>query len=253
MHTVGQVAKLAGISVRTLHHYDEIGLVSPSERSPVGYRLYSMCDLERLQRVLFYKELGFTLDEIRGLLTDSTTDRHEALAEQRAELGRRVSRLKAMIHLIDETLVAIEKGETMQPEEMFGVFGDFDPAEYEREAAERWGHTPMHKESVRRAKGYAREDWERIRADNLAVTQRMLDAFDRGVKPTDPEAIGIAESARLIIDRAFYTCSREMHEQLAQLYLTDERFRSFYEDQRTGLAAWFAAAIEANARGIPRT
>ena len=135
----------------------------------------------------------------------------------------------------------------MKPKEMFGVFGDFDPSKYEAEAKRRWGGMSEYAESVRRTSRYTAADWERIRDENAAVMERMVDAFDRGVRPTAPEAMGIAEAARLAIDRAFYPCSPEMHVVLAEGYVTDPRFRAFYDKQRDGLAAWFAEAIRANA------
>jgi len=134
----------------------------------------------------------------------------------------------------------------MQPEVISGVFGGFDPLEYRSEAEWRWGHTSAYKESVRRTRSYTREDWKRIQDENIAVTRRMLAAFDSGVKPEDTEAMNIAEEARRAIDRAFYACTHEMHATLAEAYVRDERFRAFYDRQREGLAAWFAAAIKAN-------
>ena len=138
-YKVGEVARLAHVSVRTLHHYHEIGLLVPSGRSESGYRLYAPQDLERLQQVLFYKELGFGLEEIRALVAGPALDRREALTGQRDLLAQRARRLEAMLRLIDKTLAALEGGIQMRQDEMFEVFGDFDPSEYEQEARERWG------------------------------------------------------------------------------------------------------------------
>jgi DNA-binding transcriptional MerR regulator len=132
-HTVGEVAKLAHVSVRTLHHYDEIGLLRPSARSETGYRLYSSADLEKLQQVLFFKEIGFGLEDIRDLMADPAFDRREALLVQRDLLAERALRLEAMLGLIERTLASLEGGLPMTRAEMFEVFGDFDPAAYEDE------------------------------------------------------------------------------------------------------------------------
>jgi DNA-binding transcriptional MerR regulator len=245
---VGEVAKLVHLSVRTLHHYDATGLVSPSARSEAGYRLYSLRDLERLQQVLFYKELGFGLREIASLLSEPGANRFDALTTQRGLIAKRIERLGAMRDLIDRTLASLEEGVPMRPEEMFEVFGDFDPSQYEAEVKQRWGNTDAYRESARRTSRYARKDWERIRDENAALMHRMIDAFDRGVAPKASEAMEIAEQARLAIDRAFYPCSHETHCALAQMYVTDPRFRDHYDRERAGLAAWFAAAIRANAQ-----
>ena len=136
---IGEVARLAHVSVRTLHHYDRIGLVRPSARTAAGYRLYATEDLERLQTVLLYKELGFGLGEIRDLLAEPGYDRREALRAQREQLARRSARVDAMLALIDKTLAAMDEGIPMERSDLFEVFGDFDPAEHEAEAEDALG------------------------------------------------------------------------------------------------------------------
>jgi MerR family transcriptional regulator, thiopeptide resistance regulator len=251
MYTVGKVAQLAGVSVRTLHHYDSLGLVKPSERSAAGYRLYSMSDLERLQQVMFYKELGFGLRHILELMSCSTLDRRQEIISQRKQIEKRTLKLRAMLCLIDRTLRSLEEGNQMTPEEMFVVFGDFDPYQYEDEVRQRWGRKATYRESVRRTKSYNRKDWETIRDENDAIMEHILDVFDRGIDPHAPEAMDVAEEARLAIDRAFYPCSHAMHVLLSEGYVNDPRFRSFYDRKREGFAVWFAAAIGANANRIP--
>ena len=116
-YTIGHVAQAARVSVRALHHYDEIGLVQPSGRSAKGYRLYTPADLERLQQVLFYRELGFPLEEIRRILADPAFDRRRALLAQRARLAERAARASALVALVDRTIARLERGETMTPDE----------------------------------------------------------------------------------------------------------------------------------------
>lgn len=249
-HTVGQVAKLAHVSVRTLHHYDEIGLLEPSARSDAGYRLYTLEDLERLQQVLFYKELGFELDDIKAIMTDPGFERREALVHQRDLIAEQALRLEALLGLIDKTIAADEGGVRMTKEEMFEVFGDFDPSQYEDEVKERWGDTDAYRESARRTSRYTKDDWSRFKAEGEQQMARMIELFDAGVAPDSPEAMDVAEEARLQIDRWFYPCSREMHAALGDTYVTDARFTAHYDEHRPGLAAWFRDAIHANkARG----
>lgn len=121
-YTVGEVAKLAGITVRTLHHYDEIGLLQPSDRTDAGYRLYLDEDLVRLQQILFYRELGFSLDEISTILTDPTWDVTESLESQHALLTERIERLGRMVKAVEKELEARHMGINLTPEERFDRF-----------------------------------------------------------------------------------------------------------------------------------
>src|SRR5205823_6930017 len=116
-----------GVSVRTLHHYDEIGLLTPGDRSPVGYRRYSEQDLERLQQILFYRELGFTLEQIATILDDPRADAAAHLRRQHRLLVRRIERLQAMVAAVEFALEAQQVGISLTPEERFEVFGDHDP------------------------------------------------------------------------------------------------------------------------------
>jgi len=246
-YTVGEVAKLAHVSVRTLHHYDELGLVNPSERSEAGYRLYTDKDLEVLQQVLVYRELEMPLDRIKEIMSAPAYDRHAALWAQRDLVEAKVARDRALLDLIETTILSLEGGMTMSKEEMFEVFGDFDPAQYDQEVEERWGDTDAYKESARRTKRYTKADWLRLKEEQDAQGARMVALYDEGVEPGDPRAMDSAEEARLIIDRWFYPLSKQMHVGLAEMYLADARFTATYEKMREGLAQWWHDAIVANA------
>jgi MerR family transcriptional regulator, thiopeptide resistance regulator len=243
---VGEVARLASVSVRTLHHYDRLGLVTPSERSEADYRLYAPPDLERLQTVLFYKELGFALETIRALLADPAFDRRQALSAQRDLIAERALRLRALLRLIDTTITALDGGIQMSKEEMFEVFGDFDPADYQDEVKERWGSTDAYKESARRTARYTKEDWQRYKAESAEILDSLAALMDAGVSPADPRAMDVAERARLQIDNWFYACSREMHSGLGQMYVADPRFSATYDRVRPGMAQYLCDAIQAN-------
>ncbi len=246
-YTVGQVAEIAHVSVRTLHHYDEIGLLTPSRRSEAGYRLYTDEDLARLQRVLLYRELDFSLDEIAQVLAATDSDPLDALVAQRELVAAKIAHDKRLLALIDKTIAAMKGGFLLTKEEMFEVFGDFNPAEYEDEVKDRWGDTEAYAESARRTKRYTKQDWERLKAEQEEHGARMIALFDAGVAPTDERAADIAEEARLIIDRWFYPLSREMHVCLGEMYIADPRFKKTYDDMREGLAQWLCDAIKANA------
>ena len=250
---IGEVARLAHVSVRTLHHYDRIGLVRPSTRTAAGYRLYATEDLERLQTVLLYKELGFGLGEIRDLLAEPGFDRREALRAQREQLARRSARVDAMLALIDKTLAAMDEGITMDRSDMFEVFGDFDPAEHEAEAEARWGETEAYKESARRTHRYTKEDWARFKAESDAVNEALARLMDEGIAPEDPRAMDAVEQHRLLIDAWFYPCTAAMHEQLGRMYVEDARFAATYEKIRPGMAAYMSDAAAANAERASRS
>jgi len=251
-YTVGEVAKLAHVSVRTLHHYDEIGLLKPGVRSDAGYRFYDDTDLERLQQILLFKELGFELAHIKDVMDDSSFNRREALIGQREMLETRAARLLAMIDAIDIAITHEEKGTTMSKEEMFEVFGDFDPAKHEAEAEERWGDTDAHAESARRTSRYTKQDWQRYKDENDEINGAIAALMDEGAPADDPQAMDAVERARLQIDHWFYPCSRRKHAELGQMYVADPRFAANYEKIRTGMAQYMCDATAANAeRGEP--
>jgi MerR family transcriptional regulator, thiopeptide resistance regulator len=246
-YTVGEAARLAHVSVRTLHHYEEVGLLCPSRRSEAGYRLYTLEDLETLQQVLFYKELGFSLDDIRELMSDPAFDRREALLVQRELIAEQTLRLEALLDLIDRTIDATDGGVRMTKEEMFEVFGDFDPSEHENEARERWGDSDAYKESARRAARYTKQDWQRFKDESEEINAAVVELMDAGAPADDPRVMDALERARMQIDTWFYPCSREMHAGLGRMYIADPRFTATYEKIRPGLAQYMCDAILANA------
>jgi len=245
--TVGEVASLASVSVRTLHHYDDIGLLSPSERSESGYRHYGDDDLAARQQVLFFRELGFGLGDIARIMHDPSFDHLEALRMQRHMLKDKSAQLGHMIEAVEAALDATEGGVPLDAKDMFEAFGDFDPKEYEKEAEEKWGGTDAYAESVQRTKRYTKQDWVEIKAETEAVNTAMAALMDEGVPAGDPRAMDLAEEHRLQIDRRFYPCSQEMHVGLGQMYVTDPRFMQNYETVHIGLAQYMYDAIQANA------
>ena len=243
---VSEVAGMAHVTVRTLHHYDEIGLLVPSERRANGYRLYSRTDLERLQQILLLKELDFGLDAIGGLLDAPAHERFAAMRAQRDLLEQRLRKTKNVIRAVDRVLRSMEEGETMTTENMFEGFDEFG-GPYAEEARERWGDTDAYRESTRRAKSYSKADWTRIRAESEEPVLELAELMKAGVAPDDPRATDAADRARLHIDRYFYPCSREFHANLAAMYEADARFGEFYEQRSPGLRDFVVAAIRANA------
>jgi DNA-binding transcriptional MerR regulator len=246
-YSVGHVSDLAGVTIRTLHHYDEIGLLSPSGRSAAGYRIYEEVDLERLRQILFYRELGFTLEEIATIVDDPRTDAIGHLRHQRGLLTQRIERLRAMVAAIDHEMEAKTMGIRLTPEERFEVFGDFDPGEYAEEAEKRWGGTEAYRQSQRRVATYTKEDWLRIKAEEEEVRANLAAAFTAGLAPDSEEAMAAAEAHRRHISRWFYECSYDVHRGLTDMYVSDERFRANYDALTPGLAQFIRDAAYANA------
>ncbi|MER5951703.1 MerR family transcriptional regulator [Streptomyces sp. NPDC001904] len=245
--SVGRVAGFAGVTVRTLHHYDEIGLLVPSERNRAGHRRYSEQDLDRLQRILFYRELGFPLDEVHTLLDDPATDPREHLRRRHDLLVARIEKLKKMADAVGHAMEAQKMGIRLTPEERFEVFGDKDPERYREEAEERWGGTEAYAESQRRAAAYTKEDWKRLQAEVDDWSARYAALVASGADAEGEPAMDLAEEHRLHISRWFYDCPHEMHVCLGDMYVADERFKAFYDAMGEGVAEHLRDAIHANA------
>ncbi|MEV7418131.1 MerR family transcriptional regulator [Streptomyces sp. NPDC089919] len=245
-YSVGRVAGLAGVTVRTLHHYDEIGLLSPSGRSHAGHRRYDDADLDRLQRILFYRELGFPLDEVAVLLDDPDTDPQEHLRRQHELLEGRIVRLQEMAAAVERAMEAQKMGVDLTPEEKFEVFGEHDPDQYAAEAQERWGHTEQYRQSRERTAKYTKEDWQRAMAEHADIAARLADLMAAGAAADSAAAMDLAEEHRGWIAYS-YDCSYEMHRCLGEMYVADERFTATYDAVRPGLAVFLNGAIAANA------
>jgi DNA-binding transcriptional MerR regulator len=245
-YSVGKVAQLAGVTIRTLHHYGEIGLLVPSERSPAGYRLYSDADLDRLGRILYYRELGFALDAIATLLDDASIDPVEHMRRQHELLTQRLGRVQAMVAAIEKELEAMMSGINLTSEEKLAIFGQQYNKEWETEAKERWGDTEAWRQSQSRTAHFTKDDWVRYQADTDALHSRLADGFQAGYATDSPEAMDLAEEHRQWVS-LMWDCSPEMHRGLADMYLADERFTKTYEDLAPGLTQWLHDAIHANA------
>jgi MerR family transcriptional regulator, thiopeptide resistance regulator len=246
-YTVGQIASLAGVTVRTLHHYDQIGLLSPAERSGAGYRRYGDEDLRRLQRIMFYRELGFALEDITDLISDSRADPNEHLRRQHRLLTARLERTRRLVEAVETAMEAERMGISLTPEERLEVFGHHDPAQYADEVEERWGDTDAYRETKRKTTAYSKQDWLTIKAEAEAITQAFLAAQASGATPDSPEAMGVAERHRQHIGRWFYDCPPEMHRGLGEMYVADERFAAHYDSLAPGLAVYVSDAFAANA------
>ncbi|MGW3494036.1 MerR family transcriptional regulator [Streptomyces sp. NPDC001020] len=246
-YSVGQVAGFAGVTVRTLHHYDEIGLLVPGGRSHAGHRRYDDDDLDRLQQILFYRELGFPLDEVAALLDDPDADPRAHLRRQHELLKVRIEQLQKMAAAVEQAMEARRMGINLTPEERFEVFGDKDPDQYAEEAEQRWGGTEAYAESQRRAARYTKEDWKRLQAEVDDWSERYTALVAAGEPAAGQAAMDMAEEHRQHVSRWFFEVPYEMHQCFAEMYVSDERFKAYYDAMRPGLAEHLHDAIVANA------
>lgn len=249
--TVGQVAQSYGVTVRTLHHYDDIGLLTPSERTPAGYRVYSAADLQRLATVVVYRRLGLPLGEIGELLAGRAPV-IDHLRRQRATVATRVSELTELVTALDRAIDAHEQEDDMTDRpatdaELRELFGPGFDDDYPREAQERWGESEAWAQSQARTSAYTKADWQTVKDETDAVNAAFVAAMDAGEPATSAAAMDAAEAARRQIDERFYTCSPQFHRNLGDMYVADPRFTATYEGIRPGLAQYVRDAIHANA------
>lgn len=237
--TVAAVAKAAGVSVRTLHHYDQVGLLKPSRVAANGYRSYSREDVEQLQLILLLRHLEFGLEEIRALLHTPGFDRREALRNQLVLLKDKRRQLTQLIRTLEHTLRSAHGAGTMKDKELFE---GLEQAKLQEEARERWGNTPAWRESQRKTRGYTREDWEKIRAEGAAAAHGVADNMDKGPDHADVQKHVRAHHQH--ISSRFYTCNAEMYEGLSQMWVDDPRFTAYWEGIRPGLAAFMREAVQ---------
>jgi DNA-binding transcriptional MerR regulator len=252
-YTVGEVARLAHVSVRTLHHYDEIGLLGPSGRSPAGYRLYSAADLSRLQQILFYRALEFGLDDIAAMLSAPGARAEDHLRRQHQLVRAHLDRYGRLLTALEKEMEARQMGISLTPEEQFEVFGtDQVGGEWADEARDRWGDTDAFRESQRRATSYSKDDWQRLKAESDDGLRRFRDAMHSGLPANSDDAMDLAEQHRQFLCRWFYDCDHTMHRSLAEMYVADERFRQAFDSLAPGLAHYVHDAIVANSSAHDR-
>jgi DNA-binding transcriptional MerR regulator len=238
--TVSRLARLAGVSVRTLHHYDQIRLLKPPARTAAGYRLYGERELLRLQQILFFRELDMPLDEIRRILDDPGFDPVEALRQHRQSLQQRIQRLTRLLTTIDRTINRLTEDDmTLTDEELYAGFTPEQRERYRREARQMYDPALV-EESERRVKKMSRAQWAAIGAEGEGVTKGLAALAQRD--PGDPEVQALIARHHAWIEN-FYSCSAEVYRGLGQGYAQHPEFRAFYEKYRPNLAVFMAAAI----------
>ena len=253
--TVGAVAELIGISVRTLHHWDEIGLVRPSSRTAAGYRSYQAEDIGRLHRVLVYRELGFALTAIKDLLDDPDVDEEQHLREQRRLLGEQIAALQRAADAVDQLLARKAAGGALTAQEQAEIFGRGWREEWGEEARARWGGSDEWRQFEENAASFTAAERAGLHQAGEALYEEMAAAMRAGVAPSSTDGIALAVRHREMISQ-LYSCTPSMHALLGRMYVDDPRFQYTIDQTGTGLSVWLRDAIHAAARAAgvdPRT
>lgn len=249
-YTVKQLARLSGVSVRTLHHYDEIGLLKPAFTGENRYRYYGREELLRLQDILFHRELGVPLQGIGKLLDLRGRDRAAVLSEHREWLDQRIKRSRQLLRTIDRTIAELNGEGTMGDKDIYEGFAPEKQAEYEEWLVDRYGGEMRERIEASKAKlaSLSEEGLKARLAEGEAASHALAEAFKAGAEPDDPANDPLLTRHHNWIagmwDRA---CPPQAYAGLADLYLENPDFRAMFESQREGFAEWLAAAMKAYA------
>ncbi len=236
--SVKKFAELTGVSVRTLHYYDEIGLLKPEYvDNKNSYRYYGEESLCRMQEILFYRELDFSLSTIQQLLSSQNYDKKEALSQQKKLLILKKQRLDRIISAIE----CIEKGEdTMN----FEVFSESEINAYKDEVKTRWGETEAYKEHCEKTKNYSSEKWTDIGEGMNAIISEFAVIMKLGRKPDSDEANTLVKKLQDFITEYQYTCTNGILACLGEMYVADERFTENIDRHGIGTAEFMSNAIK---------
>ena len=232
---IKKFAELTGVSVRTLHYYDEIGLLKPSSVDRfTGYRYYDESSVLRMQEILFYRELDFSLKSIAEILSSPNYDREKALKEQKKLLTLKKERLERLILSIDNAV----KGEN--------VMSAFDNSEFEAykaETKEKWGNTKAYAEFSEKTKEYSKERFADINAGLEDIFRDFAELMQSGAEPSSNDAQALVKKLQDYITEYYYTCTDEILVGLGQMYLADERFKNNIDKYASGTAEFVSKAI----------
>lgn len=244
MH-ISEFARMTNVSVRTLHYYDEIGLLKPSfvdERN--SYRFYDEHCLERMQEILFYRELDFSLKEISMILSSPNYDKLTALKKQKHLLTLKKERLEQLIMALD----GVMKGEELSMNVFDNSEFEKQREEYAKEAKERWGDTDAYKESVKKTSDYTTKKWNEVNSAMEGIVAEFAKCRKNGSAPDSTEAQIIVKKWQDFITKNYYTCTNEILAGLGEMYVADERFKSNIDRNGKGTAQFICDAIKAYCR-----
>ncbi len=241
-YSVNQLAELAGVTVRTLHHYDAVGLLRPVRGTRNGYRQYGEAELLRLQQILFFREIDLPLDEIKEILDRPGFDLARALRDHRALIALKRKRLDSLLATVDKTIAKLTKQTSMDDNDLYTGFSKQQTEEYAAEAKQRWGHTNAYKQSVGKYESLTHEQKLKMKED--------ADAFMREIAShvgEDPKSDAVQDLIAKHFEslRFFYEPTLEIYRGLGTMYADDPRFAAYYEKYHPQLPPFMRDAMHA--------
>lgn len=244
-YTVQKLGQLAGISTRTLRYYDEIGLLKPARINSSGYRIYGATEVDRLQQILFYRELGVNLDSIKDIMTSPTFDRTNALREHREKLLEKRAQLDALINNVDKSIRQTERKISMTDKEKFEGFKqklvDDNEKKYGKEIREKYGEETLNKSNAK-VKGMTEEQYAKVQKLEEQLFINLKSAMDTG-DPAGELAQKAADLHKHWLCFYWDQYSKEAHAGLAEMYVADERFTAYYDKVQSGATEFLRDAI----------
>ena len=237
---INEISKLTGVTVRTLHYYDEIGLLKPSEVTDAGYRIYDNNALETLQQILFFRELDFPLAEIKKIMLSSNYDKNIALKKHKELLVQKKNRLEKLINLVNNTM----KGTDIMSFKEFDTTSiEMAKKQYANEVKSRWGNTEAYAECEEKTKSYNDKQWDLINGKGAQILKEF--SLIKSTSPDSPEAMQLVKEWKQYITDNFYNCTNEILSGLGQMYVADERFTKNIDKNGKGTAEFISKAIKA--------
>ncbi len=241
-YTVKKLAKLSGITVRALHYYDQIGLLKPNSVKANGYRVYNDRELEMLQQIMFFRELGFSLRKIKQIVQDNDFNVLQALTEQRTLLTIKKKRLENLLLTIDKTFNSLKEGESMSDDAKFSAFSDQNYQKYKNEVESRWGNTKAYIQSMKKVGKMSKKNLDDIKVEAEDIYATIANLYMQGLIVESLEVQNQIERFYQHLGN-FYEPSYEMFKNLGYMYVDDERFKEFYEKRAKGLAHFMRDAM----------
>jgi DNA-binding transcriptional MerR regulator len=244
-YTIQKLASLAGVSTRTLRYYDEIGILKPARINSSGYRIYGQAEVNRLQQILFYRELGVNLESIKEIVTAPTFDGTKALREHREKLLEKKEQLDRLIANVDKTIAVTEGRKTMSNKEKFEGFKrkmiDDNEKKYGKEIREKYGKDTVEASNAK-VMNMTQEQHDEVTALAEQLHTTLAEAFKTG-DPAGELAQKAADLHKQWLTYYWKDYSKEAHAGLAQMYVDDERFTAYYDKEQPGTAEFLRDAI----------
>ena len=240
-YTVRQLARLAGVSIKTLHHYDRIGLLKPKRRSEKNYRYYGRTELLLLQQILFYRELGFPLAQIREIISQEDFDILKALESHQEVLLQQMDHLQELVLTLKKTIAFMKKKEEkLNPEDLYKGFQVSEREAIREEVAERWGADQL-RAVEERLLALTKKEWADQQEEGEAVNHLLADLMEL---PPDHELVQKAIAKHHDYLNNFYEVLPDRYLGLGKMYTEDDRFRAYYDQYAEGLADFLYEAIQ---------